>query len=113
MTNLKQIQNLVRLHNSIKNENTGSPKEIAQNFHLSERMIYNLIEKLKDYNAPIKYSRRARTYYYLNDFDLEVNISVKAITDDEVFKILGGKIKDPIIMNRPYLNPVSVIRKIY
>ena len=90
MKNLKTLERLQQLHKLIINENTGSPKELALLMSISERSIHLLIEQLKDYNANICYSRSRKTYYYCEDFDLQVSISVNVLTNKEVTHIFGG-----------------------
>ncbi|WP_339663547.1 DNA-binding protein [uncultured Polaribacter sp.] len=90
MKNLKTIERLQQLHKLIINENTGSPKELALLMSISERSIHLLLEQLKDYNANICYSRSRKTYYYCEDFDLKVSISVSVLTNNEVTQIFGG-----------------------
>ncbi len=90
MKNLKTLERLQQLHLRIKNENTGAPKQLAAFMQISQRSVYILINKLRDYNADIKYSRNKETYYYTNAFDLQVAISVTVLNGDEVTKIFGG-----------------------
>lgn len=87
---IKNLERLQQIHLLIESENTGSPFELANQMHVSERLIYNLIEQLKDFNAKICYDRGRKTYYYRNDFKLQVNISVSVMSDDEITKIFGG-----------------------
>lgn len=91
MNNLKQIEQLRKLHGMIKLETTGGPKVVAKKLHVSERQLYNLIDQLRTMDAPICYSRRANTYFYSHEFELLVNISVKVIHGDEVLHIYAGK----------------------
>ncbi|QTE22429.1 DNA-binding protein [Polaribacter cellanae] len=90
MKNLKTLERLQQLHNLIAIENTGTPKELASLMQISERSIHLLIEELKDYHANICYSRSRKTYYYCENFDLKVNISVSVLTNNEVTQIFGG-----------------------
>lgn len=99
MNNLKQIEQLRKLHAMIKRETTGSPKMVAQKMHVSERQLYNLIDQLRTMDAPICFNRRANTYFYTNDFELLVNISVTVIRGDEVLQIYGGEKEMPICLS--------------
>ncbi|MEY4604027.1 MAG: hypothetical protein RIT43_1319 [Bacteroidota bacterium] len=59
------IKHFITLNELIKEQKTGSPSEIAKKLGISERMVYKYIEDLKiEFNAPVKYSRSERTYYY-------------------------------------------------
>lgn len=90
MKTIKNLERLQQLHELIDGENTGSPKEIAYKMKLSERLVFNLIEQLKDFQASICYSRKSRTYYYHDDFQLTVNVSVSVISNNELTEIFAG-----------------------
>lgn len=83
MNSIKNLERLQRLHLLIEQEATGTPKELAGLMHVSERLVYNLIEQFKDYDASICYDRSRRTYYYCDDFQFKVNISVSIVNNDK------------------------------
>lgn len=90
MKTIKHIERLQRLHNLIKMECTGSPTEIAERLHISERTVYYLLDQLRDYDAQIRYDRGRKTYYYEDEFVLEVNFSICIGAQDGVMEILDG-----------------------
>lgn len=90
MNNIKNLERLQQMHALIRKETTGTPRELARRLHISERLVYHLIEQLKDYDACIRYDRSRKTYYYFDDFELHVNISVSIISNNETTQILGG-----------------------
>lgn len=90
MKNLKTLERLQQLHNLINNENTGSPKQLAILMLISERRVHHLIEELKEMNAPINYSRKNKTYFYEENFDLKIIISVTVMNKNEVTQVFGG-----------------------
>ncbi|WP_308991820.1 HTH domain-containing protein [Mariniflexile litorale] len=90
MKNLKNLERLQQLHQRISQENTGAPKELADYMNISERSLYKLMEQLKDLTAPISYNRLTNTYYYDGDFELQVNISVTALSNNEIIQVFGG-----------------------
>jgi hypothetical protein len=75
----------------IKLESTGSPKEMAGRMMISERQLYNLLEQLRDMEAPIRFSRKANTYYYSGEFEFLVQISVQVIQGEQTRSIYAGK----------------------
>lgn len=79
-----------KLHRLIEQEVTGTPKELAKRMHVSERSVYGLIEQLKDYEASICYSRSRRTYYYSDDFEFKVNISIQVKYNDIVTEVFDN-----------------------
>jgi len=90
MKTIKNLERLQQLHELISAENTGSPKELANLMGVSERLVFNLIDQLKDFEASICYSRKSKTYYYCDDFELKVNISVSVISNNELTEIFAG-----------------------
>ncbi|APY11038.1 hypothetical protein BWZ22_07190 [Seonamhaeicola sp. S2-3] len=90
MKNIKHLERLQQLHLRIEQENTGTPKELARFMNISERLLYNLIEELKDIGAPIHYNRSLKTYYYNDDFKLQIKISVTALRNNEILQLFGG-----------------------
>ena len=91
MKTLKQLERLRKVHQLIKQEKTGTPKELAGRLDISERQLYNILEQLKEFNASLIFNRKRNTYYYDYDFDLLVNISVQVLVDDEIKTIYAGK----------------------
>lgn len=90
MKSIKHFEQLHQLHQKIQNQNTGTPKEVAVAMKMSERSLHNLILDLKMLGAEIGYSRTQKTYYYFNDFKIEIDISLKIIQDGNARNIYGG-----------------------
>lgn len=90
MKNLKQIERLRRIHVLVKNQNTGTPNELAQKLSISIRLLYCLLEQLKEFDAPLSFNRRSKTYYYTDDFDLNINISIQVMTSEKLVQIYAG-----------------------
>ena len=60
--NLKNIQLLIEF---IDSGNTGTPKKLAKQLGISERMLFKYLDILKsEFEAPIKYNRLKQTYYF-------------------------------------------------
>lgn len=90
MKKIKRLEQIQLIHQRIFDENTGSPKELANQIHISIRSMHNLIEDLKDLGAKVHYSRRRSTYYYKEDFDLQINISLTVIQNGQSRNLYGG-----------------------
>lgn len=90
MKSIKHIEKLKRMHNLISQECTGTPSELADRLTISDRTVYYLLEQLRDYEAQIGYDRSRKTYYYKEDFILEVNFSICIGNQDQVMEILDG-----------------------
>ncbi|WP_456378182.1 HTH domain-containing protein [Lutibacter sp.] len=90
MKTLKQLERLRKVHQLIKQENTGTPIEFANKLHISERELYRILEYLKELGACVSFSRSTNSYYYNEDFDLLVNVSVQVLVKDELITIYAG-----------------------
>lgn len=90
MKNIKHIERLQQIHNLIQTECTGSPADLARRMEISERTVYYLLEQLRDYDAQIGYDRSRSTYFYKDDFILEVNFSICIGAMNEVTEIMEG-----------------------
>jgi len=90
MKTLKQLERLRKAHKLIKQGNTGSPAEFSSRLYISERELYRILEYLKEMDAKISFSRNINSYYYSDDFDLIVSISVQAFVNEELITIYGG-----------------------
>lgn len=89
MTLFEEIERWQTLHKSIVHEVTGTPAEFAQRFNLSKRQLYNLLDEFKLIGAEIGYSRVRETFYYKNNFNLELSFKVSLINSNEE-KIIGA-----------------------
>lgn len=59
---LKQLERYKKLDELIKQEQTGTPNELANELKISRSHLYRLIEELKDVGAIIGYSRKFSTF---------------------------------------------------
>lgn len=75
MNTIKNLERLQKLHLLIENEQTGPPIELAKVLRISERLLYILMEQLKEFDADICYNRSRKTYLYQNDFQLSLKVS--------------------------------------
>lgn len=90
MQTLKQLERLQRLHELIAAEKTGTPCHLAQLFGVSKRSLFMLIEQLRDMKAKVSFCRTRNTYYYKDNFELQVSVSVQTITADNAVNVFGG-----------------------
>ena len=62
------IRIIIRIHNLVHIQQTGSPKSLAENLKLSERMVYHYLNYMKlEMNAPIVYNFKKQSYCYTED----------------------------------------------
>jgi len=55
---LNLIDHLIRI------KGTGAPAELAVKIGVSERSMYDYIRLMKEFGAPVVYSRARKSYYY-------------------------------------------------
>ncbi len=68
------IRIIIRIHELIKAELTGSPKDLSVKLDISERTVYNYLEYMKiELNAPIVYNSQKRNYCYERECKLCFN----------------------------------------
>jgi hypothetical protein len=84
----KYITRLRYAHKLIRSESTGSAKEFARKLHIGKSQFYCLLEEFKFIGAELEYDHCRKTYYYLNDFELIIDIHV--LTGGEEQKIFAG-----------------------
>ncbi len=74
------IRVIKKLHELIKTERTGPPKELCIKLGISERTVYNYISFMKnELNAPIKYSSDKGTYCYHGNCELRFDGAIDEI----------------------------------
>ena len=61
------FQRLNRIDHLIRIKGTGTPTELADKIGMSERSMYEYIRLMKEFGAPVVYSRSRKSYYYLED----------------------------------------------
>jgi DNA-directed RNA polymerase beta' subunit len=81
MNLVETIDRMDRIHKLIRQEATGTPDEFARQIRVSRRQLYNILEKLKDSGADIKYNHHKCTYYYANNFDFCIKISTNSTSE--------------------------------
>ncbi len=87
----EQIERLQYLDKLIRKQKTGSPSELAGRLDISRSQLYNLINYLNDIGMKIRFSRMHNSFYYdCPDKDLEIQFSIKIITDQKAHTIYGG-----------------------
>lgn len=87
----EQIERIQYLDRLIKKRSTGTPEEMANKLGISRSQLYNLVSYLNDIGMNVKYSRTLKTFYYAcGKKNIEINFSIKLITENETYRIYGG-----------------------
>lgn len=65
---MKRVFNrLVRIDYMIRQKATGTPAQFAEKIGISERSMYGYLKLLKEFGAPIRYSRLRSSYRYTEE----------------------------------------------
>jgi hypothetical protein len=68
--NIEIVQALLLI---IKQENSGTPADLAAKLNMSERMIYKYIYFVKtEFNAPVKYCRKKKSYKFSENGSIDL-----------------------------------------
>ena len=58
------MDRLTRIDHLIRIKGTGTPAQLADRLHLSERSIYDYLHFMKSLGCPIKFDNYRESYYY-------------------------------------------------
>ncbi|WEK35471.1 MAG: HTH domain-containing protein [Candidatus Pseudobacter hemicellulosilyticus] len=58
------FQRLERIDQLIRIKATGTPTELADKLGISERSVYEYLNLMKEFGAPIKFNSYRQSYYY-------------------------------------------------
>ncbi len=74
---IEQIERLERLSKLIEKESTGTPHDLANHLSVSKRQLFYHLDLLRDLGAPISYSRKSETYYYLENAKVRISFTIE------------------------------------
>ncbi len=72
MRTFEQLRRLDRIHSLICRKATGTPLEFASKLDISRATLFRYLDYLKDYGAPLKYSKLRCSYYYGSEFEFDL-----------------------------------------
>ena len=84
---LETLQKIDRLDQLIRLKATGTPTNLANKLHISERSVRRLINTMKEMGAPIGYSIYRKSYYYKENVEFQFGFFCK---EDKTKKLFGG-----------------------
>ena len=59
------IHRIQKIDSMIRYQHTGPPAAFAEKLGVSESTLYNYINFMREAGAPVAYSKKHQTYYYL------------------------------------------------
>lgn len=87
---INHLERMKKTNKLLKEEKTGTPEMFANQLNIGKRQLYNILDNLKIIGASIKYCRKRETFFYEEDFDLQINYSVKVIKNETMKNVFGG-----------------------
>lgn len=108
MNFIEDLKRLRKIHELISGQNTGSPDNLAEYICVSRSELYYILRELRKMGAQICYDRRKRSFCYVNNFKLDMEIKVSYLGEREL-NILGcghvdcktcrGVLHNPFVQN--------------
>lgn len=86
----RQADQLLRLHRLISCKRTGSPDRLSSILGISKSKLYVVFDELRARGATITYSRKRETFYYENDFIVDIRCVIRPLRPEERDGITGG-----------------------
>jgi hypothetical protein len=83
MNIIKQIEQLSRLHSLLVNERTGTPGQLSRRLGMSRSKLYVVINDLRAHGAMVAYSRKGQTFYYENEFLVDIRCVLRPLAPGE------------------------------
>lgn len=81
MDTVRQIKKILRLHNLIQKENTGTATDLSIKLGIPLRTIQYYLQELREYGAIISFDEKSNTYRYENNFSLIFTFEVKVSSE--------------------------------
>ena len=69
LNRLERMEYMILL---IEKESTGPPNDFAAALDISRSELYYLLNKLKEFEVEVAYSRKRRTFYFNGSLTLEI-----------------------------------------
>lgn len=86
------LDRISKAHKLISRHKTGTPEEFAGQLGVSRTSLYELIDELRSRGVPIAYSKSAKTFFYLEPYDITITCSLRPLTYTETKENEGGSI---------------------
>ncbi|MCL2682267.1 MAG: helix-turn-helix domain-containing protein [Bacteroidales bacterium] len=81
MIQAKILENLVILEKLIRQEHTGTPKQLMKRLSISRSTLYRRIDELNSYGTKIKFCRTRNTFYYNSDEVIDILFNIKSTAE--------------------------------
>jgi biotin operon repressor len=104
------LDRISMMNKLVTRQRTGTPEEFAAQLGVSRTSLYELIDELRSRGAPIAYSKSAKTFYYMQPYDIAVTCSLRPLTyAEQKENVGGGNIFSKILFSRTMLSELSIV----
>jgi biotin operon repressor len=104
------LERISMMHKLVSRQVTGTPEEFAKQLGVSRTSLYELIDELRSRGVPIIYSKRSKTFFYSQPYDIAVTCSLRPLTYTEQKEKMGGtNISSKILFFRTMLSELSAV----
>jgi len=91
------IDRISLMHKLISEKRTGTPNDFAARLGIKRARLYELIDEIKSYGAPILYSKNERSFYYQQPYDIRLVCIMQPLSKKEFVESNGGSFLLPSI----------------
>jgi len=86
----KYIDRINLLDKLIRQRKTGTQSELASRLGISVSRLARIIEHLKDLGAPVAFDRSNSTYYYENEYSIQIKVDIQQLNLNQMKHISAG-----------------------
>jgi predicted DNA-binding transcriptional regulator YafY len=74
----------------IRQGRTGTQSEFANRLGLSVSRLARIIEYMKEIGAPLEYDRSRNTYYYQQEYSIQIKVDIQQLDHQQISHISAG-----------------------
>ncbi len=86
----KYIERINLMDQLIRQGRTGTQTEFANRLGLSVSRLARIIEYLKGIGAPLEYDRSRNTYYYDEEYSIQIKVDIQQLNYQQIRHISAG-----------------------
>lgn len=86
----KYIDRINLMDRLIRQGRTGTQAEFANRLGLSVSRLARIIEYMKEIGAPLEYDRKRNTYYYENNYSIQIKVDIQNLDNKQLSQISAG-----------------------
>lgn len=87
----KYIERINLMDRLIRQRRTGTQAEFATRLGLSVSRLARIIEYLKGIGAPLEYDRSRNTYYYQEEYSIQIKVDIQQLNYQQIRHISAGR----------------------